>query len=326
MPHRLEMHAGDFVVGLAFGAENQSRSLLRRYPGLVNTLAVMDAAVPQIGPVGTYSETFALPLQVRKIVAEEAEQKSISKKQLYQVMNARSPKHGETIATLIIKLMILQAKFIAEARASHTRSPHSMTALYQLRKILNGLINEEGMGRLDWNVANAHGQYPLQLLESVAKDPNVFRLLSNDHRHVAALTGSTVKNKIAKNKGSMPLISIIDNTNLPKLRVKLTTATWSEIQSISMVETDRPTYWQSDLKSVESVAPIRPAGCYVVTYFPNKKVADIVPIQNMYKTQVSVNYNGKWIKIEPDCLYSVFKKLLSLPTKKKNLQRIDCAS
>jgi len=306
--YKLENLAKDFVVSLAFGAESHSVAILRQNPTIVNTLTMADTVVPSTR-TDMWTDEFDIPLRVRKVLNDCFAEQFISKKQLSQAVNARSPAHGETMATLLTKLMISQALSVAQFSAVGGSTSQSMKSLQKYRKILNMLIQDDNAVKLDVNVPNERGQYPLELLSQVASNPHVFRLLSKDYEHISALTSQSVKNKIKNNRTGKKTIEVLNDAQFPKLRAKLTTRDRTDLCSISVIEARRSFFLASETKSPLSVAPIRPRGSYLITYSSNRRIADIMPMLKFASISISLNYNGKWLKIPYDSIYPTFEKI-----------------
>ena len=304
---RSEMDAKEFVITLAFGSQDQAICLLRRNPALVNTLTMVDAIIPQRPFDLSKKESFYMSLQIRKLLGECADQGIISPKKLWQTVNAYSPRHGETMATLLVKLMISGAETIVRSAAAHQRAVQYITYLHQLRKILNSLIQDTSSMKVDVNVPNAHGHYPLQLLQSV-KDQKVLRLLSKDYEHIEALTSSAVKKRIQKNRTQKVRVGMLDVTDLPKVKAKIESDKGSNRCSISVLNLQHSTFLKSVEKLPLDIVPIYPKDIYLIATFTNRHI-EIMPLRKMYDARFSVNHNGKWIQLPYDSIYPMYQMI-----------------
>lgn len=312
-PGKSEADAKEFIVTLAFGSKEQAVSLLRQNPTLVNTLTMVDAIIPYKPSDLSKMESFNMPLQIRQLLGECAEQGLISSKKLWQTVNDCSPRNGETMATLLIKLMISCAQTIAQFAHQNHRTPGHMKELHCLRKILNSLIQDNSSMKIDVNVPNVQGQYPLQLLKMVAKNKSVFHLLSKEYEHIDALTNPTVKKRLQRNAFPKQRIQVIDVLGLPKITAKLTRNNGTDRCAISILDLQHPAFLKTVEKSPFALFPIYTKNTYLIASFSRHHV-EIFPLREMYDASLTVHHNGKWMTLPYDSIYTTYRML----TKGKN--------
>ena len=305
---KAETDAKEFVITLAFGSQKQAVARLDQNPALVNTLTMMNAIIPQLPLDSSKTSVFEMPLQIRKLLGECSERGILSKKKLWQIVNACSPKHGETMATLLLKLMISNAQVFAQTGMLDHADTRHLKQFHHFRKILNLLIQNNSTMKIDVNVPNARGQYPLQLLNMV-KSQGLFRLLSRDYEHIAALTNPTIKKRLEKNKSAKCRIDTLDVSRLPKIRVKLTNNQRTDRCAISVLSLKEPAFLKSSEKSPFSIIPIYSEGTYLIMSF-SKKHIEIASLRDMHNTKFSINFLGKWVELSSDSIYPTYQMLM----------------
>ena len=201
-------------------------------------------------------------------------QGAITDEQFKAAVNTQSPVTGETFLTHAIKLAVQQ----------EGKSP------YYGKNYLAVIDKALAMG-LDCNIANARGQYPLELIEKAKEDvPNSKPRFVFDKNQAQAPDFSELRQIISERTSSitkvrmkMPAkshINILNDENAPKIKADISynagdvtdvfypSKTW-------FVKADQPSYLASDIKQPTDVARILPKGDYVISENPSEHITSM---------------------------------------------------
>ncbi|MBP5344192.1 MAG: hypothetical protein J6Y85_03880 [Alphaproteobacteria bacterium] len=305
---RSEVMAKEFIVALAFGAKAQAVSFLKQNPDLLNSSTMADAIVPKLPLDSIRLNTFEMSMEIRQLLGECAENGVISKKKLWQAVNTCSPRNGETIATLLIKLMISSAQAIAKAMADGCKEPQHMKNLLLIRKRLNALVCDDSPVKIDVDVPNIRGQYPLHLLSMAIQNKRIASLLAKDYERIDALTSPTVKMRLKRKKTAKNRLNVVDVLALPTIKVKMTTKHGTERCSVALLRLGTPTFLKSNENSLFDFMTIYPKNTYLIASFLNNRV-QISPLKNMYDVGFAVHHNGKWVEVPYTGMYTTYQVL-----------------
>ncbi len=238
----------------------------------------------------------------------------ISEEQFNKAVNAQSPDIGETFLTHAIKLAVQEA----------SKSPYYGSNYLEV-------IDRALSAGLDCNVANARGQYPLELIKEVDIEAHQMGVASIKNSIMKAEfdskpTFASIAAKIHKltnrvTKARIDIlppnpkrqVGIVNDRNVPKTNAKVTQYDVGDViedkrhyseSPVWMVRVERPSYLASDIKKPTDIAWILPKGEYVIAQQPFDHISSLKEFEEGKKNFYTTYKNGTIRKVSPDQIVS----------------------
>lgn len=314
MKKNYEKLADDFLVKLTWGGEHLCPDILRENPEILNTKVMATTIVPEhIGSVAP--DYYNLAFRVVDMLCEYRDKGIITEEQFTKTINRPSPETGETLLTSLLKDVLKEAKD-CQKKASSVFLSLPLERFNNMSAKLRKLIDQNGKIKVDVNVPNLRGQYPLELIEAMSDGGHLHDMLPTEHNCIRAATNFAVEAKIKHKMTGKSSIEQVDHTILPQTRALVIDkdvdpndpkvaiyANYSTPSDVSVLKISKPTCL---VKDPLSISYIYKPGEYLLTHYGHDDLPEVRRIDKLntyYGKRLYLRNGNKWNEVPQDKIF-----------------------
>lgn len=318
-----EKLAEDFLVTLTWNAENRSIEILKENPEILNTKKMATTISPDVTERTPSPDSYNLAFRVVDALCKYRDEGIISEEQFNRTINTPSPTIGETLLTSVLKNTLKAAQTVEKSKDSFWRSA-ALKDMDGFSSRLRDLIDQNGKIRVDVNIPNLRGQYPLELMQTMSSGTHLHDYLPTEHNCIMMATNPAIEAKIKYGMTGKSEIEQVDDSAQLQTKALLIDSrvdpndpknamysNYNEPSDVSVLKINKPTFLASDIEDPLSIARIHDAGEYILRHYKYSKPAvyNINQLNEYHCQRLYLKHNDKWNEVPQDKIYDTVKAL-----------------